>query len=176
MITLRVLAAAALVGLVLTACGSSGGTGGTGGTGDSGGTDSAATACQKLIKDSEIAQITGVADLHFDPTGTAVDLPDARACPYQDATGYEAIVSVYTGPGYADAFTTQYTIMRQAPNPVAVPSLGKGAVWVENAYELDVDLGQEGLVVQFFFKNNSNEFDDRTGKAVRVATVVSGRI
>lgn len=178
--------AAALAGLA--GCGGSpaagdGSPGGGGGAGaiDVGSADEteaeAGAACQKIISNSEIASITGVGDLAFDPTGSVVNLDHVRICPYQNAAGVEVIVTVHTGPAYGNGFTMVYQIAKDSPAPTDVPGLGNAAVWVEYAHQLFVDLGAKGLQVDFVNKPSAvDAIVKPKDKAVAIAKVVVSRI
>lgn len=185
------LAAVLALGIVLSGCGDGdgvqtgsgrpGGDAGAAGDGGDAGSDSGedgdvAAACQRLISDAEVSGITGIPDLAFDPTGSVVDIPNNQVCPYQNAAGVEAIVTVYTAGAYDQGFMMAFQAARQSPNPAAVSGLGREAVWVDVALQLLVDLGGKGLEVRFVYRGGA--FDSIAGprdKAVAIADLVSAR-
>jgi hypothetical protein len=144
---------------------------------DGGAGSDPAAACQKLITNSEVASITGVADLAYDPTGSAVTLDNVRICPYQNSAGLEVIATVYSGSGYTDGFKMSFQIAKDSPNPADVPGLGHPAVWISNSDELFVDLGSKGIQVSLLNKGIGNpDFADPKGKSIAIAKVVMGRV
>jgi hypothetical protein len=168
-VTVAVVAAAA----ALTACKQAAGEADV----DGGAGSDPAAACQKLITNSEVASTTGVADLAYDPTGSAVTLDNVRICPYQNSAGLEVIATVYSGSGYTDGFKMSFQIAKDSPNPADVPGLGHPAVWISNSDELFVDLGSKGIQVSFLNKGIGNpDFADAKGKSIAIAKVVMGRV
>jgi hypothetical protein len=165
---------AVLAVLLLAGCGSKGTT--SDGSGDGSNDGDARSACHKLISDTEMASITGVADLAYDPTNSAVNMDNVRVCPYQNAGGIDVLVSVYTASGYTDGFQMTYRIARDSPNPTDVPGLGNGAVWIDNAGQLDVDLGGKGLQIEILDAAASVQIAQPKDKAISIAHTVIPRL